>query len=232
MTRKLAVTVAMDMGSGTITITPTGQLTLGNVPGLLPVARRAASLAPDFSLIVDLRALSAADPQAVQLLMSDGPRGARFLGPGHDTPNKTTRRRPLPGTRRATVPAADGGMSVESRDVGEPPAPGIFGTVRRWPLVPSAELYRLQAALTQGVELAGAVSGNELLALVSDELERRTAEPSHENAPAIRAGHAGTPPSPPRPPEGATPAPAPATRIRPAGDPEGRPSWGGTGRPL
>ena len=56
------------------------------------------------------------------------------------------------------------------------PAAQIFGTVRRWPLVPSAELCRLQAALTQCVELAGSGSAQELLLLVTEELRQRSAE--------------------------------------------------------
>lgn len=51
MTSKLDVTVAVVMGSGTFTITPAGELTLRKVPGLLPVARRAASLAPGRDLL-------------------------------------------------------------------------------------------------------------------------------------------------------------------------------------
>lgn len=65
-----------------------------------------------------------------------------------------------------------------------------------WPLLPSAELYRLQAALTECVELAGPDSAPELLTLVTDELERRTEEPAHlprQNVPTIGAAQAGTP---------------------------------------
>ena len=56
------------------------------------------------------------------------------------------------------------------------PSSQIFGTFRRWPLVPSAELYRLQAALTQCVELAGSEAAHELLTLVTEELRQRSAE--------------------------------------------------------
>lgn len=105
MTSNLDVTVAVDIGSGTITVTPTGELTVSNVRGLLPVARRAASLAPEYRLIVDLGELAAADPQAVQLLTTAGPREARVLGPGlHDIEQNNPRRLPLPRTRRATTP--------------------------------------------------------------------------------------------------------------------------------
>lgn len=104
MTSNLDVTVALDLGSGTITVTPTGALTVSNVRGLLPVARRAASLAPDFSLIVDLGELAAADPQAVQLLTTAGPQGTRFLRSGiQDTVGKKSGRRQLPRTRNATA---------------------------------------------------------------------------------------------------------------------------------
>ena len=61
------------------------------------------------------------------------------------------------------------------------PSSQIFGTFRRWPLVPSAELYRLQAALTQCVELAGSEAAHELLTLVSEELQQRSAEEPSEN---------------------------------------------------
>ena len=65
------------------------------------------------------------------------------------------------------------------------PSPQIFGTFRRWPLVPSAELYRLQAALTQCVELAGSEAAHKLLALVSEELRQRSAkEPSETRSPS------------------------------------------------
>jgi len=56
------------------------------------------------------------------------------------------------------------------------PSPQIFGTFRRWPLVPSAELYRLQDALTQCVELAGSADAHDLLGLVTEELQQRREE--------------------------------------------------------
>ena len=51
MDSKLDVTVAMDIGSGTIAITPVGGPTLRNVPGLPPFAQWAASLAPGRDLL-------------------------------------------------------------------------------------------------------------------------------------------------------------------------------------
>ena len=86
-------------------------------------------------------------------------------------------------------------MTVLAHDLHEPPPSSIFGTFRRWPLVPSAELYRLQVALTQCVELAGPDAAHELLTDVTDELERRTAESPRlpdQNVPAIRVAHTGT----------------------------------------
>ena len=56
------------------------------------------------------------------------------------------------------------------------PSSQIFGTFRRWPLVPSAELYRLQATLTQCVEVAGYEAAHDLLELVTAELQQRSAE--------------------------------------------------------
>jgi hypothetical protein len=61
------------------------------------------------------------------------------------------------------------------------PSSQIFGTFRRWPLVPSAELYRLQAALTQCVELAGSEAAHELLTLVSEELRQRSVKEPAES---------------------------------------------------
>jgi hypothetical protein len=78
MTSKLDVTVAVDLGSGTITVTPTGELTVRNVHGLLPIASRAASLAPGCSLTMDLRKLAAAQPQALQILQIARPKDTRI----------------------------------------------------------------------------------------------------------------------------------------------------------
>lgn len=61
------------------------------------------------------------------------------------------------------------------------PSARIFGTFRRWPLVPSAELYRLQAALEHCVELAGSEAANELLGLIRKELQQRSAEEKPED---------------------------------------------------
>lgn len=71
------------------------------------------------------------------------------------------------------------------------PSPQIFGTFRRWPLVPSAELYRLQAALTQCVELAGSAAAQDLLGLVAEELQQRSAEEPAETR--RLSGHARAP---------------------------------------
>lgn len=87
-------------------------------------------------------------------------------------------------------------MSVYHLNMHESPASRIFAKFRRWPRVPSAELYRLRTALTKCVERAGSDSAHELLTLVTHELERRTAGttplPQH-SARAIRAVHPGTP---------------------------------------
>ncbi|WP_427174620.1 hypothetical protein [Arthrobacter sp. 92] len=82
-------------------------------------------------------------------------------------------------------------MTVYRREVHESPVPRVFVRFRRWPLVPSAELYRLQTILSQCVELAGSDSANELLTLVTDELERRTAETNLPHR-SVRAVHSGT----------------------------------------
>lgn len=85
--------------------------------------------------------------------------------------------------------ARGSGMTVSAHEVQKPPPSSIFGTLRRWPLMPSEELCRLQVALTQCVELAGPHSAHELLRLVTDELERRTAETPH--LPARTSGSSG-----------------------------------------
>lgn len=90
MTSKLDVTVAVDIDSGTVTVTPTGNLTFQNVQALTPVARRAASLAPDLTLVLDLRKLSRMDPASAWLLESSGPAGTRVLRP--DAPHPVENR--------------------------------------------------------------------------------------------------------------------------------------------
>ena len=67
-------------------------------------------------------------------------------------------------------------VDVNELAAAKAPSSSIFGTFRRWPLVPSIELSLLQTALTQCVELAGSASAHELLTCVTLELERRTAE--------------------------------------------------------
>lgn len=63
------------------------------------------------------------------------------------------------------------------------PAP-IFNTPRRWALTSTAELSRLQTALTQCVELAGPDPAQELLTLVTGELDRRNTETTGSAQPA------------------------------------------------
>lgn len=92
-------------------------------------------------------------------------------------------------------PSGDGGLTINRQGPQGVPSSQIFGTFRRWPLVPSAELYRLQAALTQCVELAGSDAAHELLTLVSEELRQRSVKepaetpglPGQARAPRSRA---------------------------------------------
>lgn len=49
----------------------------------------------------------------------------------------------------------------------------IFSTSRRWPLIPSADLRKLQASLSQYVQLADSPVAQELLDLVGRELQLR-----------------------------------------------------------
>ena len=67
-------------------------------------------------------------------------------------------------------------MTINRQVPPDVPPSQIFGSFRRWPLLASAELYRLQAALTQCVELAGSEAADELLTLVTEELRQRSAE--------------------------------------------------------
>ena len=79
-------------------------------------------------------------------------------------------------------------MTINRQVPPDVPSSQIFGTFRRWPLVPSAELYRLQAALTQCVELAGSEAADELLTLVTEELRQRSAkEPAEARRPSGQA---------------------------------------------
>lgn len=70
-------------------------------------------------------------------------------------------------------------------------SPSIFGTFRRWPLVPSAELLRLRAALTRCVKLVGSDTARELLTLITQELQQRTTE--EEPVARIQAPSPGLP---------------------------------------
>lgn len=81
MNSRLNVTVAVDIGSGSITVTPEGRLTLQNVQGLIPVTSRAASVAPGFRLILDLTHLAAAEPRALEVLRGAQPEETGFLSP-------------------------------------------------------------------------------------------------------------------------------------------------------
>jgi hypothetical protein len=100
MSSKLDVTVAVDIGSGTITVTPKGELTLGNVRGLIPVASRAATVAPGFHLTLDLTHLAAAEPAALNLLRGAQPAETRFLTPG-PAPTLPGKSRMVPRSRKS-----------------------------------------------------------------------------------------------------------------------------------
>lgn len=103
MNSRLNVTVAVDVGSGSITVTPEGRLTLRNVQGLLPVTSRAASVAPDFHLILDLTRLADAEPRALEVLRGAQPQDTRVLPA--DGPEGRHRKSALDRRdRRATTP--------------------------------------------------------------------------------------------------------------------------------
>lgn len=88
MTSKLGITVAVDLSSESALVSPVGQLTVRNVPSLIAVARRAGSFGYGLDVVVDLRKLSAADPQAVAMIRDSGWHGNNLIGAG-----KSSRRR-------------------------------------------------------------------------------------------------------------------------------------------
>ena len=82
MTSKLGITVAVDLSSESALVSPVGQLTLQNVASLIDVARRAGSFGSGLDSVVDLRNLTAADPEAVAMIRDSGWQGRRLLGAG------------------------------------------------------------------------------------------------------------------------------------------------------
>jgi hypothetical protein len=72
MTKKLAVTVAIDVDAPAVTLKPAGVLTDDNVKGLVAVVRRAERVMPDFRLRLDPVRLKAASPQALGILAEAG----------------------------------------------------------------------------------------------------------------------------------------------------------------
>lgn len=81
MTSKLDITVAVDLSSESALVSPVGRLTVRNVASLIAVARR-GSVGYGLNTVVDLRKLSAADPEAVAMLRDSGWRGSHLLGAG------------------------------------------------------------------------------------------------------------------------------------------------------
>ncbi|XAS65699.1 hypothetical protein VUN84_08770 [Micrococcaceae bacterium Sec5.8] len=79
MTSKLGITVALDLSSETARIAPEGRLTVGNAPSLIAVGRRASSFGHGLETIMDLRKLSAADPEAVAMIRDSGWQGSHLL---------------------------------------------------------------------------------------------------------------------------------------------------------
>jgi hypothetical protein len=72
MTKKLAVTVAIDVDAPAVTLKPAGVLTDDNVKGLVAVVRRAERVMPDFRPRLDPDRLKAASPQALRILAEAG----------------------------------------------------------------------------------------------------------------------------------------------------------------
>ena len=82
MTSKLGITVAVDLSSESALVEPVGQLTVRNVPSLIAVARRAGSFGYGLDIVVDLRKLTAADPEAVAMIRDSGWQGHHLIGAG------------------------------------------------------------------------------------------------------------------------------------------------------
>lgn len=82
MTSKLGITVAVDLSAESAHVAAEGQLTVHNVPGLIAVARRAGSVGHGLDTVVDLRKLSAADPEAIAMIRDSGWQGSHLLGAG------------------------------------------------------------------------------------------------------------------------------------------------------
>ena len=82
MTSKLGITVAVDLSSESALVSPVGQLTVRNVPSLIAVARRAGSFGSGLDVVVDLRSLTAADPEAVTMIRDSGWQGSHLLESG------------------------------------------------------------------------------------------------------------------------------------------------------
>lgn len=82
MTCKLGITVAVDLSSESALVSPVGQLTVRNVPSLIAVAHRAGSFGSGIDVVMDLRKLTAADPQAVAMIRDSGWHGNNLLGAG------------------------------------------------------------------------------------------------------------------------------------------------------
>ena len=81
MTSKLGITVAVDLSSESALVSPVGRLTVRNVSSLIAVARRAGSCS-GLDTVVDLRKLTGADPEAVEMIRDSGWQGRRLLGAG------------------------------------------------------------------------------------------------------------------------------------------------------
>ncbi len=177
MTSKLDITVAVDLSSESALVSPQGKLTVRNVSSLIAVARRAGSFGYGLHTVVDLRKLTAADPEAVAMIRDSGWQGSHLLGAGKAEPGACGMRPEL----------ASGYGSLAHAHGAEL----MFDSFRRWPLVPSSQLVRLRSALLQCVELASPDKGRDLsesagklLQLVTDELERRNDTPGPAVLPA------------------------------------------------
>ena len=105
MASELDVTVAVNINSGTVAVTPTGNLTLQNVQALTPVAIRGAALAPDLTLVSGLRTLSGDTPATRRVPEAPRPSADRFRPIGRTSgvvrPGHHGRGPPAPGCQQS-----------------------------------------------------------------------------------------------------------------------------------
>ena len=100
MTKKLAVTVAVDVDAPAVTLKPAGVLTDENVKGLVAIARRAERLMPDCNLHLETVRLRDVSPGALRVLAEAGIETTDAPRPGGHVASPQPERRARRGTRK------------------------------------------------------------------------------------------------------------------------------------